>query len=325
MILRFGVLLLVSGMLMGCTGRDQERLATSGETFIQLALNWFPEVEHGGYFAAQVHGDYAAEGLRVEILPGGPGSPVIPRVATGNLVFGVDNADVLLLARSQGAAVRAVMAPIQQSPRIIMVHEESGIEQFEDLRDCTLAITPNGTFAHFLRRRVALPGVKIVPYSGSVAQFLLDQRYAQQGYVFSEPFVARQQGAHPRCLYLSHIGFNPYTSILVVRDETIREQPDVVHRFVQAAVRGWSRYLESPDETHDIIRKQNPEMGPEILQYGVESLRPLVLDATAQTHGIGCMSEQRWQTLLTQLEELGLIQPGTVRAEDAFTEQFVAR
>ena len=37
-----------------------------------LQLNWFPEAEHGGYYAALVRGYYRDAGLDVKILPGGP-------------------------------------------------------------------------------------------------------------------------------------------------------------------------------------------------------------------------------------------------------------
>ena len=41
-------------------------------------------------------------------------------------------------AHNQGAKVVALMAPLQNSPRCIMVHEESGIESFEDLKNIIL-------------------------------------------------------------------------------------------------------------------------------------------------------------------------------------------
>ena len=68
---------------------------------VQLALNWFPEAEHGGYYAALVHGYYADEGFDVEIIPGGPGAPVIQEVVVGRVGFGVVNADQILLGRAE--------------------------------------------------------------------------------------------------------------------------------------------------------------------------------------------------------------------------------
>lgn len=39
---------------------------------VKLALNWYPEVEHGGFIAAETLGLYDAEKLDVELVPGGP-------------------------------------------------------------------------------------------------------------------------------------------------------------------------------------------------------------------------------------------------------------
>ena len=37
---------------------------------VELALNWLPEAEHGGFFAADVHGLFADRQLKVKIIPG---------------------------------------------------------------------------------------------------------------------------------------------------------------------------------------------------------------------------------------------------------------
>ncbi|MDE0735731.1 MAG: ABC transporter substrate-binding protein, partial [Pirellulaceae bacterium] len=80
------ILLLVVG-LVGC-GSSPEPFPSSGElTKVTLALNWFPEAEHGGYYAALVNGYFKEEGLDVEIQPGGPGVPIIQNVATKRVMF----------------------------------------------------------------------------------------------------------------------------------------------------------------------------------------------------------------------------------------------
>ena len=54
---------------------------------VQLALDWFPEPEHGGFFAAEVAGDYAANGLDLELVDGRPDAPILPQVAAGRVAF----------------------------------------------------------------------------------------------------------------------------------------------------------------------------------------------------------------------------------------------
>lgn len=290
---------------------------------VTLALNWFPEAEHGGFYAALVHGEYAKEGLDVTIIPGGPQAPVIPQVATGSVQFGVDNADKLLLARAQDADVVAVYAPIQTSPRCILVHEESGIKTFENLaaaKNFTLAMNPGQPFAQFLNHQLKLDGVQQVPYPGSLSQFLLDKRFGQQAYNFSEPFSANEKGAHPRTLMLADIGFNTYTSMLLVSRDLLTKDPALVGKMTRASKRGWDRYLQDPAETNAHIHKENPEMSPEILAFGVEALRPLC-EVTDSSVG---MKLERWSELITQMKAAGSLDGGVpIDPQAVFTTEFL--
>lgn len=306
-------LLLLAGCGQGPASQDR----------VRLALNWFPEAEHGGFYAAQVHGYFQQQGLQVEILAGGPDAPVIQRVATGSVEFGVTNADDVLNARAQQAPVKALLAPYQINPRCIMVHASAGITRIDQIRDLTLALSQRPAFSHYLRKKFPFSGVQIVPYPGNVTQFLVDPHFAQQAYVFSEPFVARQRGGDPQVLMVAEAGFNPYASVLIATEQTIASRPEVVAAMVRACAAGWQHYLQAPDSTNQHIHQLNPEMDLEVLAYGAAESKPLISDPVAQQHGIGYMSAERWQTLLQQMAEAELIQPGAVKAEEAFTTRFL--
>ncbi len=314
--------LLCALLLVACGGSETPPPSETGKTRVRLALNWFPEAEHGGFYAAQVHGYYAARNLEVEILGGGPDAPVIQRVATGAVEFGVTNADDVLYARAQQAPVVALMAPYQINPRCIMVHESSGIEHIEQIRNITLAMSQRPAFSHYLRWKYPLEGVNIVPYPGNVSQFLANPNFAQQGYVFSEPFVARQQGGDPRALLVADIGFNPYASVLIATEETIAQRTDIVQALVEASIEGWSHYLRDGEETNRHINSLNPEMGMDILGYGVEASQSLVLDPIASERGLGHMSSERWSELHRQMVDAGLIE-SSGGAAVAFSTQFL--
>ena len=293
---------------------------------VTLALNWFPEAEHGGFYAALVHGYFAEEGLNVTIRGGGPKVPVIADVASGVVEFGVDNADKLLLGRVQQADVVAVMAPIQDSPRCIMVHKSEGIASLKDLagrKPFTLAMNTGQPFAQFLMKQVDLSGAQITSYPGNVAQFLLEPKYGQQAYNFSEPFVAEQQGGDPVCLMLSELGFNTYTSLLITRGELIEQQPELVAKMTRASIRGWKKYLAEPDETNRHIHEQNTQMGLDVLAFGVGALKPLCLPHDFAAERLGTMTAERWQSLTSQMTEIGSLPADSVKPEAAFTLRFV--
>lgn len=289
---------------------------------LRLALNWYPDSQHGGFYAAQELGHFQAAGLNVEIVPGGPAVPVIQNVALRRADFGVANADQILLARAQSAPIVAIFAALQTSPRCVMVHKSSGIEAWSDLKDVTLAMGAGQPFTVYLQKNLPLTGVQVVPYTGSVASFLANDRFAQQAYSFSEPYVARQKGAEPICLLAADLGYNTYTSCLFTHEALVREQPEMVAKVVQAIRQGWHDYLGNSQATHARIESINSQMDSASLEFGLETLRPLVLTPGSSSAAIGQMDPERWSQLATQLVEMGLL-PKEQDPTKAYTTQFL--
>ncbi|MCA9059742.1 MAG: ABC transporter substrate-binding protein, partial [Planctomycetaceae bacterium] len=237
----YRLLILLTVAFCGCQGDGGVTEQPDGSTEVRIALNWYPEAEHGGYFAAQTAGIFQENGLQVELIPGGPGAPqtVISEMAANRILFAVSDADNVVKARASGVPIVAVLAPMQQSPRCIMVHQSSGIGSLMELRDVDLAISEGRPFALWMKQKLPLNGVAFVPYNGTVGEFLTNEQFAQQGYVFSEPFIAEEQGSDPLALMVSDIGFNPYASVLITTETAIAERPELVRKVTAACVAGW--------------------------------------------------------------------------------------
>src|SRR4051794_35740882 len=124
-----------------------------GKSKVKVQLNWVPEPEFGGIYAARSMGAYDKQNLEVEISAGGPSVPVLQVVASGQMDFGVVGADDVVLARARGVDVVAVFATFQHSPLGVMVHGARGIEKLEDLKSGTLAIEPGLPFAQWLKKK----------------------------------------------------------------------------------------------------------------------------------------------------------------------------
>jgi NitT/TauT family transport system substrate-binding protein len=319
----FAVMLLL--VLLGCSGGDERARGkgADGREKVVLKLNWFPEVEHGGYYAALIHGDYAAEGLDVEIQPGGARTRVSQEVGAGTADFGVDNADHLLIARSKGVPTVALMAALQESPICIMVHAKSGITRFDQLHDMRLAINPSNPYAHFLKQEVALKNIDFVPYTGNVNLFLSDPKLAQQGYVFSEPIMAARKGADPRPLLVSELGYDPYCSLLVTSQSLADAEPELMAKMVRASARGWRHYLEHPQETNRRLAELNPAIPFEVVEQQFARMKPLVLGSLSGPSQIGRMEQDRWQKLLAQLEQTHQVDPGTVKLDEVVRPKWI--
>ncbi len=281
-------------------------------------LNWYPEAEHGGFYAAKVHGIFDQYGLDVEIRPGGPNAPVVQELITGRVQFGVANASDALLYRQQDAKVVALLAPIRNSPRCILVREDSKVTDLSGLKGMVLQANEGRPFLAYMKSKKLLDDVQVVPYGGSVAKLVASNSTAVQAYSFSEPFLAEQQGVAVRTLMLSDIGYNPYASCLICTEE-LADNKDIVARMTNACQLGWQKYFESPDETNAAILANNKEgMTAEALKYGVDQLRPLCLPEGISPAELGQMTLERWQELVDQFETLGLVDKSKVTAKDLF-------
>lgn len=296
---------------------------SAGKLAAKLSLNWYPEAEHGGYIAGKALGLFETAGLDVEIVPGGPGAPttIIAELAAGRTQFVISDADNVVKARATGLPLVAVLAPLQNSPRCIMVHEKSGITKLEELANVELAISEQRPFALWMKKKLPLTNVRMVPFNGLVGEFVSKPEFAQQAYSFSEPFLAKEQGSDPKVLMLSEIGFNPYACLLVTTETLIAEQPELVRKVVQSSAAGWRKYLEDPSKVNESIHDMNKDMSLPALEFGAKEM--VNLCAQSPDLKFGEMTESRWKELITQIEELNDIPGNSVKPAECFSNQFL--
>ena len=266
----------------GCTKKAEPRVDPAKPTVaapaaVKLALNWVPEPEFGGFYAAREDGAYARHGLKVEIQGGGAGVPVLQMVATGRSDFGTVGADELLTARARGADVVALFAVFQTSPQGIMVHASRKLQKLEEaFHSGTLALETGLAYAAYLKKKFTWDGVKVVPYDGGVAHFLADPSFGQQCYVTSEPIAARQKGADPMVFMIADSGFNPYTTVVIARRELVQKSPDLVKSFALATREGWRDYLDHPQATNALLGKLNTSIDAATLSAAADAQKPLI-------------------------------------------------
>jgi len=307
------LLLLACLLTAGCSKKSESAPSDGGASApalsaVKLALNWVPEPEFGGFYAARESGAYARQGLKVEIQGGGAGVPVLQMVATGRADFGTVGADELLTARARGADVVALFAVFQTSPQGIMVHASRKLAKLEEaFRSGTLALETGLSYVAFLKKKFSWEGVKIVPYDGGVAHFLAEPSFGQQCYVTSEPIAARQKGSDPVVFLVADAGFNPYTTVVITRRELLQKTPALAKAFVTATRAGWREYLDHPEPTNALLGKLNGALDAATLSAASEAQRSLIETEQTKQSGLGSMQRSRWQTLAEQLQDLKVV------------------
>ena len=103
------VALLLAALGAGC-GEKEDVLAPGEPRELTLMLDYFPNADHAGIYAAEANGDFADAGIDLTIRqPPDPAAP-IKQVAAGRVDLAISYEPEVLRARDQGLRVVSVGA-----------------------------------------------------------------------------------------------------------------------------------------------------------------------------------------------------------------------
>ena len=313
--------LVAAAWLSGC---HPHNAVPNGLIPVKLQADWYPQPEHGGFYTALLKGYYKAEGLDVQILPGGPYVSSEGLIANGTLQFGMNSSDHVLEAiANSDEPIVAVGATMQHDPQGIMLRASSPVHTWADLHGRTIAVRPGSTWWEFIRKRFHLDHVHEIPATYSVANFIQDPNYIQQGFVTSEPFFAQKAGVPTRMLLNRDAGYDPYR-VFFTSQAYAAQHPDIVAKFTRASIRGWREYLADPGPTNALLQKLNPALNPEWMNYSYQALKDghFVTGDDPSGDETGQFDPARWQTMYQQLLDLKVIQK-PIDPTTAYTTKFL--
>ena len=306
-------------------------LPAAAQEKVIFATNWKAQAAHGGFYQALADGTYKKYGLDVEIQQGGPmvnNRPLLPAgkidfLMTGNLLHSFDN------LKNKVPTV-AVMSAFQKDPQAIFAHPGQGYSSFKDLTRAPVAfIGKDGQFSfwQWMKSEYGFRDEQLKPYTYNVGPFLADKKSVQQGYAIEEPLgIKAKAGFEPMVFLLADQGFNTYSTTVETRAEVVRSKPELVQKFVDASILGWTNYLYGNNRAaNELIKKANPDMNDATLAGSLALMKQMgIVDSgEAQTLGIGAMNEARVKDFFAKMVKAGLYKAGEIDPAEAVTTQFV--
>jgi NitT/TauT family transport system substrate-binding protein len=321
------VALALAASLAACSKAPAPK--SDGLTPIRLQTDWRAEAEQGGFYEALADGEYAKRGLKVTIVPGGPGVNVPQMVASGAVDMGVgSNSFIVVNLAAEHVPVKAVAAFMQKDPQVLIAHPDVGIHSLADMKGHPILLSDASVTAFWvwLKAKYGFTDDQVRKYSFSNAPFLADKRIVQEGYVTSEPYTIEKEGhIKPAVFLLADEGYPGYAGMVLAPDRLIASSPKAVRAFVEASAAGWKDYLfDNPAPGDALILKDNPEMTEDVLAQARDKMRTygIVDSGDAKTAGVGVMTDKRWADFFAVASAMGVF-PKTLDYKSAYTLQFV--
>ncbi len=300
---------------------------------VTFATNWKAQAAHGGFYQALADGTYRKHGLDVTILQGGPqvnNRPLLPAgritfLMTGNLLHSFDNV-------KNGVPTMVVAAMFQKDPQALIAHPGQGHDTFESLQKAPVALVAKDaqfTWWQWLKVVHGFRDEALKPYNYNLSPFLGNPKAIQQGYSVAEPiYVKNQANFDPVVHLLADHGFSTYSTLIEARADMVRQQPDLVRRFVDASILGWVNFLYGNRQAAAaLMKRDNPEMSDAEMEASVALMKQqgIVDSGDSLQQGLGAMKLARITDFHTQMVKAGLYKPGEVDLTKVATTQFVNR
>jgi putative hydroxymethylpyrimidine transport system substrate-binding protein len=280
-------------VVLAACGEKQDVLEPSGSKHIELMLDYFPNADHAGIYAAQAGGDFKQAGLDVTIRqPSDPSAP-IKQVAAGRVDLAISYEPEVLRARDQGLKVVSVAALVQKPLTSIISLPKAKIAKPKDLRGKTVGTAGIDYQEAYLKTILADAGVdpstvkvRNVGFGFSPALITGKIDAALGAFWNYEGQELKLRGKRPRIIRIEKAGVPAYNElVLVANEDALGKDGDKIRAFIGAISRGTRELKRDPATAIDGLLKANPDLDPKLQRASVAVTLPLFFPPEGKPFG----------------------------------------
>jgi NitT/TauT family transport system substrate-binding protein len=288
-------------------------------TEVSLQLQWAPQAQFAGYFAADREGYFADEGLHVNLIPGGP--EVIPQVVGSDPSgpeFTISWVPKVLEVRSKGqsdlvdiaqifqrAGTRSVSWAAGKGPDPVSQDNITSPEQFAGKKIGAWGFgneyeVTAGALKFNLAEGTDYEKV-IQPFDMSllltrqidVAEAMIYNEYAQVLEATDPKTNALYQPSDLNVIDYNEVGTAMLQDAVFARDAWLKEpgSEDIAVRFLRASFRGWIFCRDNPDTCIQYTVDAGSTLGAGHQAWMMNEINPLIWPSP---DGIGAMPTDTW-------------------------------
>lgn len=302
------VLTACSGSGDGSDGASDDASGSGDLTSVKLQLQWLPQGQFAGYFAAVDQGYFEEEGLDVEIIPSG--GDIVPQdaLANGDVDYAIAWVPKVLGSIEQGANLTNIAQIFQKSGTLQVSWADSGIDSVADFEGKKIGSWGFGNeweiFAAMAAEGLDSSTVQIITQDFNMNAFLQGDIDAAQAMTYNE-YAQLLETPNPDTgeLYqpedFNVISYQDTVGAMLqdaIWADTERLESDEAYQdttvaFLKAVIKGWIYAAENPEEASEITIAEGSGWGPSHELWMVNETNKLIWPAP---DGIGMIDESAW-------------------------------
>jgi ABC-type nitrate/sulfonate/bicarbonate transport system substrate-binding protein len=327
--LRAGIVLLLV-LVVGCATPASPATPTPALRSMVFMAGYKPQANlpFVGAYVAKEKGFFAAEGLDVEIQHSAGRGEHLQLLMAGSVQVTTQDAAVLLQRRADPGLPLVSIALIgQRGQQAFAALKSSGIQTPKDWEGKKVGYKgtpPPDLFAIMEAAGVDRNRVELVNVG-------FDPRVLVQGMVdvyplfkSNEPYLLRQMGHELVIWEATDYGVPTLGLTYVTSEEQIQRDPDLLVRFLRAALKGIEAARADPEEAIDIVLKYAPEADRSHMRFMLETELKDAESEVTRANRIGWQTREQWEALYEVLRRYEAITK-PVEIERVFTNELLQK
>lgn len=254
------------GGAAGGKEKDSTENSAGDLTKITLCLDWTPNTNHTGIYAAKALGYYEEAGLDVEIVQP-PENGATTMCASGQAQFAIDAQDTMAAAIDETESheplgITAVAAMIQHNSSGVMSRKGEGLDRPKGLEGKTYSTWEIPTELKMMEYVVSADGgdfgkVKLIPNDITDEPAALAAKQTDAVWIFYGWSGINADVEGVPVDFWSFADISPeldyYTPVLIANNDFLKESPDLAKAFLAATKKGYEYAVENPKKAADML------------------------------------------------------------------------
>ncbi|KAA1397967.1 ABC transporter substrate-binding protein [Aeromicrobium ginsengisoli] len=290
-------------------GSDSDGDSASGDLKqVKLQLQWVPQAQFAGYYAAVAKGYYKDEGLDVQIVEGG--ADIVPQdvLSAGDVDYAISWVPKVLGSIEKGAKITDVAQIFERSATTQISFKDKNITSPADLKGKKVGSWGFGNewelFAGMQKAGVGVKDVKLVQQAFDMNGFLAGDIDAAQAMTYNE-YAQVLETKNPKTgkLYtpedLNVIDWNDVGTAMLqdaiwAQTDKLKDKAyaDQTTKFIKASIKGWVYARDNPEEAAKIVTAAGSQLGESHQLWMTNEVNKLIWPST---HGIGVVDDAAWK------------------------------
>jgi NitT/TauT family transport system substrate-binding protein len=329
-------------LLVGVAGILAAVAAAAAEVEVRTQLGWLRNGEFAPIMVAEAKGFFADEGIRHRILDGGPGRNPIPIVGVGQAQFGITaGGNIVFEARlaPDPVDVVAVGTLLQKGPYsfITLANPGDPPPKPKDLEGKVFGMQADGEIflkAFAKKHNLDLSKIKVEIVQANAEPLLVGRVDFFTGWITNQTYQIEQEAAKPdaparlrgktwKAMSFAEYGVHSYSDVIFTTGKIVRENPDLVRRYLRAVARGMQYILDHPEETIQLVAGFPEQVDKaEKLAWRWKIQNALFVSEDTRTHGLLWMNPKIWEGMMAFYREYERI-PRVLPVGEVMTDAFL--